>query len=79
MQDEETFQDKLIAAPFTNDDIGSLVVNGTDSDIRDYPFMVSLRRITGAHMCGGTIIHPYWVWYLFAYAISKIHNLILYI
>lgn len=23
--------------------------------------MVSLRRITGAHMCGGTIIHPYWV------------------
>ncbi|XP_037952058.1 chymotrypsin-2-like [Teleopsis dalmanni] len=34
----------------------SRVVNGTDSDITKYPFMVSLRGSTGSHSCGSSII-----------------------
>ncbi|XP_037029404.1 trypsin-like [Bradysia coprophila] len=51
----------VTAAPFADDELGSLVVNGTDSNIENYPYMVSVRRITGAHMCGGTLLNPYWV------------------
>lgn len=50
-----------LAVPFTDDDIGSLVVNGTNSNIENYPYMVSVRRVTGAHMCGGTLLNLYWV------------------
>lgn len=37
------------------------IVNGTDSDIRKYPFMVSLRNIDGYHLCGGSIIAPRYI------------------
>lgn len=37
------------------------MVNGTDSRIEDYPFMISLRGSTGSHSCGGTLISPLWV------------------
>lgn len=41
-------------------DKGSKVVNGTDAEITEFPFMVSLRR-NGGHSCGGTIINEEWV------------------
>lgn len=34
------------------------VVNGTDANIEDYPFMVS---ITGERFCGGSILNEYWI------------------
>ena len=34
------------------------VVNGTDSNVMRYPFMVSLRGATGSHSCGASIIAP---------------------
>lgn len=37
------------------------VVNGTATDIRKYPFMVSLRGSTGSHSCGSSIIAPRWI------------------
>lgn len=52
--------DLFIAAPLTDDNFGR-VVNGTDSNIEDYPFMISLRGSTGSHSCGGTLISPLWV------------------
>lgn len=39
----------------------SRVVNGTSTDITDYPFMVSLRGATGSHSCGSSIIAPRWI------------------
>lgn len=36
------------------------VVNGTDANIAEFPFMVSLRR-NGGHSCGATIINK---WFL---------------
>jgi secreted trypsin-like serine protease len=36
------------------------VVNGTDTDIAEFPFMVSLRR-NNRHSCGGSIINEWWV------------------
>ncbi|XP_018563289.1 chymotrypsin-1 isoform X2 [Anoplophora glabripennis] len=36
-------------------DIDSRIVNGTDVNIRDYPYMVSLQY-DGRHLCGGSII-----------------------
>lgn len=37
------------------------VVNGTDSAITRYPFMVSLRGPTGSHSCGASIIDPRYI------------------
>ncbi|XP_017010916.2 chymotrypsin-2 [Drosophila takahashii] len=37
------------------------VVNGTDSSVLKYPFMVSLRSYDGSHSCGGTIVSPKFV------------------
>lgn len=37
------------------------VVNGTDSNIANYPFMVSIRGSSRSHSCGGTLISPFWV------------------
>lgn len=38
------------------------VVNGTDADISEFPFMVSLRKSPlGAHHCGGSLINELWV------------------
>jgi Trypsin len=36
------------------------VVNGTDANIAEFPFMISLRR-NGRHHCGATIINEYWL------------------
>ncbi|XP_034116861.1 chymotrypsin-2 [Drosophila nasuta] len=32
------------------------VVNGTDANVNDYPFVISLRGSTGSHSCGGSIV-----------------------
>ncbi|XP_030375946.1 chymotrypsin-2 [Scaptodrosophila lebanonensis] len=37
------------------------VVNGTDSDVHRYPFVISLRGATGSHSCGGSIVSPKFV------------------
>lgn len=42
------------------DGIAPKVVNGTNVDINEFPFMVSLRR-NGGHSCGGTILNDFWV------------------
>ena len=36
------------------------VVNGTDAEINEFPYMISLRRNNG-HSCGGTLINEKWV------------------
>jgi len=40
--------------------ISPKVVNGTDAQISEFPFMVSLRRNNG-HSCGATILNDYWL------------------
>lgn len=40
--------------------IAPKVVNGTDANINEFPFMVSLRR-NGGHSCGGTLLTDLWV------------------
>ncbi|XP_041675067.1 chymotrypsin-2 [Drosophila eugracilis] len=37
------------------------VVNGTDSTVEKYPFVVSMRGSTGSHSCGGSIISKQFV------------------
>ncbi|KAH8268565.1 hypothetical protein KR026_008996 [Drosophila bipectinata] len=37
------------------------VVNGTNSSVLKYPFVVSIRSYDGAHSCGGSIITDYFV------------------
>jgi trypsin len=38
------------------------IVNGTDADNGEFPFVVSLRRsATGRHSCGGSILSPLWI------------------
>ncbi|EDV42032.1 uncharacterized protein Dana_GF17773 [Drosophila ananassae] len=37
------------------------VVNGTNSSVLKYPFVVSIRSYDGAHSCGGSIISEYFV------------------
>lgn len=37
------------------------IVNGTDTSIEYYPFMVSIRFSSNYHACGGTIIAPNWI------------------
>uniref|UniRef100_V5GNK3 Trypsin-6 n=1 Tax=Anoplophora glabripennis TaxID=217634 RepID=V5GNK3_ANOGL len=39
-------------------DVEPRVVNGTDADIRDFPYMVSVQ-FNGRHTCGGSIINRY--------------------
>ncbi|XP_033167167.1 chymotrypsin-2 [Drosophila mauritiana] len=39
----------------------SRVVNGTDSSVLKYPFVVSLRSYDGSHSCGGSIISKHFV------------------
>ncbi|XP_075145431.1 chymotrypsin-2-like [Haematobia irritans] len=39
----------------------SRVVNGTDADILEYPFIVSMRGPTGTHSCGASIVAPRWI------------------
>uniref|UniRef100_A0A182QGQ8 Peptidase S1 domain-containing protein n=1 Tax=Anopheles farauti TaxID=69004 RepID=A0A182QGQ8_9DIPT len=52
-----------IPAPYNtlDDSPDRRIVNGTDADIRDYPFMVSLRNSAGRHSCGGSILSETWV------------------
>ncbi|XP_020817370.1 chymotrypsin-2-like [Drosophila serrata] len=37
------------------------VVNGTDSSVEKYPFVISMRGPTGSHSCGGSIISKQFV------------------
>lgn len=40
------------------------IVNGTDAEISDYPFIVSLQSSNDTnsyHSCGGSIINEYWI------------------
>ncbi|XP_022223549.1 chymotrypsin-2 [Drosophila obscura] len=37
------------------------VVNGTDSSIESYPFVISLRGPSGSHSCGGSIVSQQFV------------------
>ncbi|XP_018563286.1 chymotrypsin-1-like [Anoplophora glabripennis] len=39
-------------------DVDSRIVNGTDTDIKDHPYMISLQ-LDGSHWCGGSIIDKY--------------------
>lgn len=36
------------------------VVNGTDANIEDHPYMVSIR-VFGSHNCGGSILNNSWI------------------
>ncbi|XP_058123546.1 trypsin-1-like [Anopheles ziemanni] len=37
------------------------IVNGTETSILDFPFMISLRGGTGRHSCGGSILSELWI------------------
>ncbi|MEM6531976.1 MAG: trypsin-like serine protease [Myxococcota bacterium] len=37
------------------------IVGGTDADIRDFPWQVSLQASGFGHFCGGSIVHENWV------------------
>ena len=41
------------------------IVNGTDADIGDFPFIISLQGIyndtASYHSCGGSILNDHWV------------------
>ena len=37
------------------------VVNGTDSNVKRFPFIVSLRGPSGSHSCGASIIAPRYI------------------
>ncbi|XP_017010967.2 chymotrypsin-2 [Drosophila takahashii] len=37
------------------------VVNGTDSSVQKYPFVISMRGSSGSHSCGGSIISKQFV------------------
>ncbi|XP_037045239.1 trypsin 3A1-like [Bradysia coprophila] len=50
----------VFAAPSIDANFGR-IVNGTDSNIEHYPFMVSIRGTSRSHSCGGTLISPLWV------------------
>ncbi|XP_055913461.1 chymotrypsin-1-like [Eupeodes corollae] len=42
--------------------IPSRIVNGTDAEIEEFPYAVSLRSSwQGSHRCGGSILNPLWV------------------
>lgn len=41
-------------------EVESSVVNGTDADISEFAFMVSLRR-NDLHSCGATILNELWL------------------
>ena len=41
-------------------EIETQVVNGTDAEISEFPFMVSLRR-NDLHTCGATILNSWWL------------------
>jgi trypsin len=41
-------------------EISPKVVNGTDANIAEFPFMASLRR-NNRHSCGATILNEYWL------------------
>lgn len=47
------------------DNIQPKIVNGTDADIADYPFVISLQYIytetRSYHSCGGSILNEYWI------------------
>ena len=36
------------------------IVDGTESEVHEYPWMVSLQA-RGQHFCGGTLVAPNWV------------------
>ena len=36
------------------------IVDGTETEIHEYPWMVSLQ-VRGQHFCGGTLVAPDWV------------------
>ncbi|MFA0964216.1 trypsin-like serine protease [Roseivirga sp. BDSF3-8] len=37
------------------------IVGGSNADIADYPYQVSVQTTSGSHFCGGTIINEYWI------------------
>ncbi|CAO1363856.1 unnamed protein product [Diamesa serratosioi] len=48
-----SFVDAIPISPF--------VVNGTDAQIDEFPFIVSFKLINGIHNCGGSILNSMWV------------------
>lgn len=44
-----------------NESISSRIVGGIYSDIRQFPYQISLKTSRGSHYCGGAIIDKYWV------------------
>lgn len=47
------------------DVLSTRIVNGSDADIAEFPFIVSLQIIqddvTSNHNCGGSILNEHWV------------------
>jgi secreted trypsin-like serine protease len=43
------------------DPAAQMIVGGDDADIADHPTLVALQAPSGDHVCGGTLIDPFWV------------------
>lgn len=56
------FFNSISSKSLYNDEIiNPLIVNGTDAEIAEFPFIVSLRTTTSSHSCGGSILNEYWI------------------
>ncbi len=45
----------ISASPLTEDSVETMIINGTEIEIEDAPYQVSLQ-VLGKHLCGGSII-----------------------
>jgi secreted trypsin-like serine protease len=52
--------DLFVDAKFLKQQLDSRIIGGTDADIADFPFQLSLR-VNGNHRCGGSIISTEWI------------------
>ncbi|XP_058465391.1 chymotrypsin-1-like [Malaya genurostris] len=50
---------QIISAAPANDN--RRIINGTDTTIEEFPFMISLRASAGSHSCGGSILSSWWI------------------
>jgi secreted trypsin-like serine protease len=52
--------DLFVNSKFAQIAIDPLIIGGTDADIADFPFQLSLR-VNGNHRCGASVISTEWI------------------
>jgi trypsin len=49
------------AQAYDRGSVGSLIVGGTEAQVGEFPYIVSLQARGFGHFCGGSLIRPNWV------------------